>query len=116
MEVVGTLKSKMAASTASTVNSRLADAPLLRTLAITVKIQIPIYRGFTEYDSRYYGLTLLRTQNEVPKVSAITRVDCSGENSKITGSHELDPKLKQISRAATRRSIHIKTHVTITTI
>ena len=44
---------------------------------ITDKNQIPIYRGLTENDSRYYRLSLLRTQNDVPKVSAITRVDCS---------------------------------------
>ena len=49
-----------------TVNSRLADTPLLRTLAIiTDKIQIPIFRGLTENDSRYYGLLLFRTQNQV---------------------------------------------------
>ena len=59
-----------------TVNSHLADTLLLWTLAIMDKIQIPIYRGLTEYDSRYYGLSLFRTQNDVPKVSAITRVDC----------------------------------------
>ena len=40
------------------VNSRLADTPLLRTLAIKDKIQIPIYRGLTENDSRYYELSL----------------------------------------------------------
>ena len=61
----------------TTVNSRLADTPLLRTLAITDKIQIPGYRGLTGNDSRYYGLSLIRTLNEVPSVSAITRVDCS---------------------------------------
>ena len=46
----------------STVNSRLADTPLLRTLAITDKFQIPgeSYRGLTENNSRYYGLSLLR--------------------------------------------------------
>ena len=60
-----------------TVNSRLVDTPLLRTLAITDKIQIPIYRGLTENDSRYYGLSLFRTQNDVPEVSAITKVDCN---------------------------------------
>ena len=41
------------------------------------KIQIPIYSGLTEKDSQYYGLLLFRTQNNVPKVSAITRVDCN---------------------------------------
>ena len=51
--------------------SRLADTPLLRTLAIyTDKIQIPIYRGLTKNDSKYYGLLLFRTQNDFPKVSA----------------------------------------------
>ena len=60
-----------------TVNSRLADTPLLQTLAITDKIQIPIYRGLTENDSRYYGLSLFRTQNDFPKVSAIRRIDCN---------------------------------------
>ena len=43
------------------VNSRLADTLLLRTIAITDKIQIPIYSGLTESDSRYYGLWLFRT-------------------------------------------------------
>ena len=32
----------------NTDNSRLADTPLLQTLAITDKIQIPIYRGLTK--------------------------------------------------------------------
>ena len=42
-----------------TVNSRLADTPLLRTLAITDKIQIPgeSYRGLTGNGFRYYGIT-----------------------------------------------------------
>ena len=60
-----------------TVNSRLADIPLLRTLGITDKIHIPIYRDLTGDDSRFYELSLFRTQNDVPKVSAITRVDCN---------------------------------------
>ena len=59
-----------------TVNSRLASTPLIRTVAITDKIQIPIYRGLTANDSRYYGLSLYRTHNDVPNSSAITRVDC----------------------------------------
>ena len=42
----------------TTVNSRLKETPLLRTLAIADKIQIPIYRGLTENDFRYYGLLL----------------------------------------------------------
>ena len=48
--------------TLNTVNSRLADTPLLRTRAITDKILIPgeRYRGLTGNDSRYYGLSLLR--------------------------------------------------------
>ena len=61
----------------STVNSCLADTLLLRTLAIVDKIQIPIYRGLTGNDSQYYGLSLFQTQNDVPKVSTITRVDCN---------------------------------------
>ena len=43
--------------------------------AMTDIIQIPIYRGLTENHSRYYGLSLFQTQNDVPKVSAITTVD-----------------------------------------
>ena len=54
-----------------TVNSRLADTSLLPTLAFTDKIQIPVCRGLTENDSRYYKLSLFRTQNDVPKVYAI---------------------------------------------
>ena len=54
----------------STVNSRLADTPLLQTLDITDKIQIHIYGLLTENDCRYYGLSLLRTQNDVPRVLA----------------------------------------------
>ena len=61
----------------TTVNSRLADTPLVRTLAITDKIQIPGYRGLTGNDSRYYGLSLIRTLNEVPSVSNTARVDCT---------------------------------------
>ena len=60
-----------------TVNSRLADTPLSRTLANTDKIQISIYRVLPDKDSRYNGLSLFRTQNDVPKVSAITRVGCT---------------------------------------
>ena len=61
----------------TTVNSRLADTPLLQTLAITVKIQFPIYRGLTENDSQYSRLSLFWTQNDL-KVSATTiRVDCT---------------------------------------
>ena len=45
-----------------TVNSRLADTPLLRTLVIPDNIQIPgeSYRSLTGNDSLYYGLSLLR--------------------------------------------------------
>ena len=60
-----------------TVNSRLADTLLLQTLAITDKIQIPGRRGLTGNDYRFYGLSLLWTLNNVPKVSATTRVNCS---------------------------------------
>ena len=60
-------------STESTVKSCLTDTPLLRTLAITDKIQIPNYRGLTENDSWYYGLSLFRTQNDVPKGRELTR-------------------------------------------
>ena len=48
-----------------TVNSRLADTPLLRTFAITDKIQIPGRRGLTGNDSHCYGLLLLRSLNDV---------------------------------------------------
>ena len=61
----------------NTVNSFLADTPLLWTLPITDKIQIPSRRGLTGNNSRYYGLLLLRTLNDIPRVSATTRVDCS---------------------------------------
>ena len=37
----------------------------------------PSIEVLTENDSGYYGLSLFRTQNDVPKVSAITRVDCT---------------------------------------
>ena len=49
------------------VNYCLADNRLLRTLFFTNKIQIPIHRGLTENDSRYYQLSLFRTQNDVPR-------------------------------------------------
>ena len=62
----------------NTVNSRHAETPLLRTLAITVKIQILFYKSLTENDSRYYGLSLYPTQNYVPEMSALTRVDRTG--------------------------------------
>ena len=58
------LRTLPGARVGNTVNSRLADTPLLRTLDITDKIQIPIYRGLTENDSRYYGPPPFRTQNE----------------------------------------------------
>lgn len=41
-----------------------------------------IYRGLTENDSRYYGLSLFRTQNDVPKVSAVTSVTVVGTHTK----------------------------------
>ena len=58
-----------------TVNSRLADTLLLQSLANTDKIQMPSRKGWTENDSHCYGLSLLWTLNDVPKVSATTRVD-----------------------------------------
>ena len=62
-------------------NSRYSQLSPCGYPAITDKIQIPIYRGLTENDSQYYGLrrlSLFQTQNEVPKVSSITRVGCNG--------------------------------------
>ena len=35
-----------------------------------------MYSGLTVNDSRYYGLSLFWTQNDVPKVSTLTRVNC----------------------------------------
>ena len=58
------------------VNSCLANTLLLWTLAIIEKTQIPIYKGLTENDSPYYGLSLFWTENNIQKVSAIMRVDC----------------------------------------
>ena len=55
-----------------TANSHLVDTLLLWTLATMDKIQIPIYRGLTQNDSRYYELSLFRTQNDVRNVSTIT--------------------------------------------
>ena len=52
------------------------------------KIQIPIYRGLTEIDSRYYGLSLFGTQSDVPKLSIITRVDCTRNGLKDTACLE----------------------------
>ena len=51
----------------STVNSRLAETPLLRTLAIKDKIQIPIYRALTENDSGYHGLSLFLDTKRRPE-------------------------------------------------
>ena len=47
--------------------------PLLRTKSSTTSGEI--YRGLTENDSRYCGLSLLRSSNYVPRASAITIVD-----------------------------------------
>ncbi len=63
----------------STLAFRLADTPLLRTLAITDKIQIPGERSLTKK-----RLPLLRTlattaTKRGPSVCAITRLDCTGE-------------------------------------
>ena len=54
----------------NTVNSRLADTPLLRT-----KFRSPGIEVWLEM-TPYYGLSLIWTLNEVPSVSAITRFDC----------------------------------------
>ena len=57
-----------------TVNSRLADTLLLRTAAESpAKIN---YRPLTKIISRYCGLSLLRTNSAVPRMSAIKGVDC----------------------------------------
>ena len=48
---------------------------LLWTLAITDKFQISSKRGLTGNDSRYYSLSLLRSLNNVPRVSPVIRVD-----------------------------------------
>ena len=79
----------------STVNSRLANTPLLRTLAITDKIQIPgeSYRSLTETDNCYYGLSFLRnyghfswykhnnfivlTLNKADTVNCTCNINCS---------------------------------------
>ena len=57
-------------------SGRYSQLSPCRHLTIMDKIQIHIYRGLTENDSRYYRLSLFRRQNNVPKVSAVTRVDC----------------------------------------
>ena len=59
-----------------TVNSYLADTPLLQTYAFTEKIQIPGSRSLTGNDSCYYGLSLLRRLNAIPRVSTM-RIDCT---------------------------------------
>ena len=58
------------------VNSRLSDTPLLRTFAITDKIQILVRRGLTGNDSHYHGLSLLWTLKDVPRASITMTVDC----------------------------------------
>ena len=72
-----------------TVTSRLADTSLLRTFAITDKIQIPGKRGLTGNYSRYYGLSLLRTLNDVPRVFIATTVNGKNhvvfDNAPLTG-------------------------------
>ena len=59
----------------TTVNSRLADSPLLRTLAITItdKIQIPISGGLTVLRI----LAITDTKRRPEGVRCITRVDCT---------------------------------------
>ena len=51
-----------------TVNSRLADTPLLRTLTITDKIHIPSYRGLTGNDSRYISVANTDTKRSPKRV------------------------------------------------
>ena len=43
----------------------------------TDKIQIPSKRSLTGNDSRHYGLSLFPPLNDIPRVSAILRVDCT---------------------------------------
>ena len=56
----------------------IQSRPLLRTFAIvTEKIQIPGKGGLTGNGSWYYWLSLLRPISDVPRVSTITKVDCT---------------------------------------
>ena len=48
------------------MGSRIRRLDNNKTINITIK-----------KNSRFYGLSLFRTQNDVPKVSAVTSVDCS---------------------------------------
>ena len=58
-----------------TVNSHLADTPIIRTLA---KSQAKVNcRHLTEINSRYYGLLLIRTLTHVPTVREIADCTCS---------------------------------------
>ena len=54
-----------ACNSEGTANSHLADTPLLRTFAIADKIQIPCRRYLTGSDSCYFGVSLLRTLNNL---------------------------------------------------
>ena len=59
----------------TTVNSRLADTPLLWRLAITSIIQRPAKdRGLSGNDSRYLGLSLLQNYGHF-RGTKITRFD-----------------------------------------
>ena len=86
------------------------------------------YRGLTENDSRYCGLSLLRTPNYVPRVFAITGVDCTysscfrlnNKNQKLVGCLQglqkwqwlkpPTPGLKQVKIMGKSRSIPIWTN------
>ena len=59
----------------SAVNSRLADTRYYRQNPAPPTGES--YRGLTENDSRCCGLSLLWTPIYVPRVSAITRVNCT---------------------------------------
>ena len=60
-----------------TVNSRLADNTRYYGQNPALHPAKAINRCLTESDSHFCGLSLLRTPNYGPRVSAITRVDCS---------------------------------------
>ena len=44
---------------------------------LQTKYRSPSIEIWLKNDSRYYGLSLFRTQNDVPRVSGIRRVDCT---------------------------------------
>ena len=61
------LQSTLSFRTRVITDTRYYGHALLRTRAITDKIQIPIYRGLTENDCRYYGFSLFQTQKRLPE-------------------------------------------------